>query len=435
MVFESYHRKKSGEVFPVEITANHLEFEGQEHVFAYVKDISDRIQHENEQKKLETQLRQAQKMEAIGALAGGIAHDFNNILSPLLGYAEMLKEDLSADHPFRANADAMFHAALRARDLVKQILTFSRKSETEIKPIKLQPIVQEALKLLRSSIPKTIDIQENIDPDCGVINADPTHIHQIIMNLGTNAYHAMENTDGKLTVTLKQVRIEQDYSGYPDLLPGIYAQITVADTGIGMKKNILDKVFDPYFTTKEKDKGTGLGLSVVHGIVKECGGDIRIYSEPGKGTDIHVYLPVIESKAEKRIDQTEPIPGGTERILLVDDEEAIARMEQQLLERLGYNVTIRTGSVEALEAFKANSGKFDLIITDMTMPNMIGTQLAHEIKKIKATIPIIICTGFSHQLSDEKCEALGIQGYVMKPVVIRELAETIRKALEPFEES
>ncbi|MBW1897823.1 MAG: PAS domain S-box protein, partial [Deltaproteobacteria bacterium] len=421
-------KRKDGGRVSIEVSAIPIKLKGKKLVVGIARDITER-------KRLEGSLRQAQKMEAIGTLAGGIAHDFNNILSPLLGYAEMLKEDLPADHPFQANADAMLHAALRARDLVKQILIFSRKSESEIKPIKLQPILKEALKLLRSSIPKTIDIQKDIDSRCGVINADPTHIHQIVMNLATNAYHAMENTGGKLTVTLKQILIEQKYSEYSDLLPGTYAQLTVADTGIGMESTVLDKVFDPYFTTKEEGKGTGLGLSVVHGIVKECGGDIRIYSEPGKGTDIHVYMPVIESKAEKRVEQTGLIPGGTERILLVDDEEVIVSLEQQLLERLGYNVTIRTGSIEALEAFKANSGKFDLIITDMTMPNMTGIQLAQEIKKIKATIPIIICTGFSNQLTDEKCRTLGIQGYVMKPVVIRELAETIRKALDTFEKS
>ncbi|MFO7559486.1 MAG: PAS domain S-box protein [Desulfobacterales bacterium] len=417
-------KRKDGSLISVEVSAIPIRLKGNKIFVGIARDITDR-------KRLEGKFLQAQKMEAIGTLAGGIAHDFNNILSPLIGYAEMLKEDLAVDHPFRANAIEMLHAALRAKDLVKQILTFSRKSEFEIKPIKLQPIVEEALKLLRSSIPKTIDIQQHIDPGCGVINADPTQIHQIVMNLATNAYHAMENTGGKLTVTLKQTHIEQQYSAYPDLLPGMYAQLTVADTGIGIESSMIDKVFDPYFTTKEKSKGTGLGLSVVHGIVKECGGDIRIYSEVGKGTDIRVYIPIIENKVEKRVEQTDPIPGGMERILLVDDEKAIISMEQQLLERLGYNVTIRTGSIEALEAFKVNFDRFDLVITDMSMPNMDGIQLALEIKKIKATIPIIICTGFSSQLTHEKCRALGIQGYVMKPVSIRELAETIRKALEP----
>ncbi len=385
----------------------------------------------DERRALEMQLRNAQKMEAIGTLAGGIAHDFNNILSPLIGYAELLKEDLPADHPLFANANVMLHAALRARDLVRQILTFSRKSEAKTKPIKLQPILKEALDLLRSSIPKTIDMQQRIDSECGIINADPTQIHQIIMNLATNAYHAMENTGGKLTVTLKKVLIEREYSEYPDLLPGNYARLIVSDTGIGIEKEMLEKVFDPYFTTKGEGKGTGLGLSVVHGIVKECGGDIRIYSEPGKGTEIHVYFPVIETVAENFIEQAEAIPGGTESILLGDDEEMIASMGQQLLERLGYKVTVRTGSIEALEAFKANTGRFDLIITDMTMPNMTGIQFAQEVKKIRATIPIIICTGFSTHLSDEKCRKLGIQGYVMKPIMIRELAAIIRKVLEP----
>jgi CheY-like chemotaxis protein len=220
-----------------------------------------------------------------------------------------------------------------------------------------------------------------------------------------------------------------------DLLPGTYARLTVTDTGIGMGKDVIDKVFDPYFTTKEIGKGTGLGLSVVHGIVKECNGNILIHSELRKGTEIHVYIPIIERRATKRPETTGPVIGGTEKILLVDDEEAVLRMEERMLERLGYQVTTRTSSIESLETFKANSEYFDLVVSDMAMPNMNGIQLAQKIKKIKADIPIIISTGFSEQLTDEKCQALGIQGYVMKPVIIRELAETIRNVLDAFGES
>jgi len=401
----------------------------------YAIDITERKRMEEERKKLESQLQQAQKMEAIGTLAGGIAHDFNNILFPLVGYAEMLKEDLPTDHRFQANADTMLSSALRARDLVQQILTFSRKSTSEIKPLKLQLIVKEVLKLLKSSIPKTIKIQQNIDSDCGLVNADPTKFHQIVMNLATNAYHAMEETGGKLIITLKQIHVEQDIQENSDLLPGTYARLTVEDTGIGMEKKVMDKVFDPYFTTKEAGKGTGLGLPVVHGIVKECNGDIRIYSESGKGTSIHVYLPIVEKRAAKRVGDTGAVIGGTEGILLIDDEVAVAKMEQQLLERQGYSVTTRIGSIEALEAFKANPDKFDLIVTDMTMPNMTGIQLAQEIKKIKVDIPIIICTEFSKQLTDEKCHALCINGLVMKPVIINELAANIRNVFDASGES
>ena len=374
------------------------------------------------------------KMEAIGTLAGGIAHDFNNILFPLLGYSEMLKEDLPTDSPLQGHVDEILHAALRSKNLVKQILTFSRQADQELRPIKLQPIVKEVIKLLRSSIPTTIDIQQDIDPECDAVIADPTQVHQIIMNLATNAYHAMEDSGGRLGVSLKQFNLEPDQSFLPELPAGEYTLLTVADTGIGIEKDIMNKIFDPYFTTKETGKGTGLGLSVVLGIVKTCNGDIRIYSEPGEGTEIQVYLPVITRKAEDEIsDLSEPIQGGTEKILLIDDEEPVIRMEQKMLERLGYRVTIRTGSLDGLEAFKANPDYFDLVITDMTMPNMTGIQLAGEIKKIRSDIPVVLCTGFSYQINGEKSKALGIQGFVMKPVVTREMAQTIRKVLDNLE--
>jgi CheY-like chemotaxis protein len=260
--------------------------------------------------------------------------------------------------------------------------------------------------------------------------ADPTQIHQIVMNLATNAYHAMEETGGTLTVTLKKVRVAPEPFEHSMLIPGEYACLTVADTGIGIEKDVLARVFDPYFTTRPTGKGTGLGLAVVHGIVKSYRGDIRIYSEPGKGTECRVYLPVIERTAEPKIEEAiEPICGGTERILVVDDEEVIVRMEQMLLERLGYQVTARTASIEALEAFKANPGRFDLIVTDMTMPNMTGIGLAREVKKIK-NIPVIVCTGFSEQINEENFKALGIDGYVLKPLIRRDIAETIRKVLD-----
>jgi CheY-like chemotaxis protein len=370
-------------------------------------------------------------MEAIGTLAGGIAHDFNNILSPLLGHAELLMSDLNEDSPLQASVNEIYRASLRARDLVQQILAFSRQTEDELKPIKIHPAVKEALTLLRASLPKTINIEQNIDSNCGAVIADPTQIHQIAMNLATNAYHAMEDTGGTLKVALKQVQMEPDQSKNIGLVPGTYACLTVSDTGCGIQKEILDKIFDPYFTTKGKSKGTGLGLSVVHGIVKGYGGDIHIKSEPGKGTEVCVYLPIIESKIEKGATHSiESIQGGTEKILLVDDEEAIVRMEQQMLKQLGYQVTTRTGSIDALEAFKANPDRYDLIITDMTMPNMTGIQLAQEIKKIRPEIPIIICTGFSDQINEEKCKAMGIQGYVMKPIVRKEFAGTIRTVLD-----
>ena len=422
--FEIVHKASDGKEIPVEINAHLFDFKGRPTILSIVRDITDR-------KRSEAQLQQSQKMEAIGTLAGGIAHDFNNILSPLLGYAELLKEDLSDESPLQASVNEIIRASLRARDLVQQILAFSRQTEDELKPIRIHPAVKEAIKLLRASLPKTIDIEQNIDPDCGAVTASPTQIHQIVMNLATNAYHAMEDSAGTLKVLLKQFQIEPDQSESKEIEPGTYACLTVSDTGVGIEKDILDKIFDPYFTTKEKNKGTGLGLSVVHGIVKNYGGDIHIYSEPGKGTEVHVYLPIIESKIEEGAkDSIESIQGGTEKILLVDDEEAIVRVEQQMLEGLGYEVSTRAGSVDALEAFKANPDRYDLIITDMTMPNMTGIRLAQEIKKIRPEIPVIICTGFSDQIDKEKCKAMSIQGYVMKPIVRKEFAGTIREVLD-----
>ncbi len=391
------------------------------------QDITAQRRAQSDMAKLEERLQQAQKMEAIGTLAGGIAHDFNNMLFPLVGFAEMLKEDLPPDSPLQENVNEILHAAFRSRELVQQILAFSRKAERKDKPVRLQSIVKEAIKLLRASIPTTIGIEQRIDGDCPLVIADPTHVHQIVMNLATNAYHAMEEKGGVLSIMLEAVRLESD----PALPAGHYAHLRVADTGMGMTKEILSRVFDPYFTTKRDGKGTGLGLSVVHGIVVSYHGDVRIDSEPGLGTEVHVYLPLVEKKIVKEaLAAAEHVRGGTERILLVDDEEAIVRMEQQMLSRLGYQVTVRTSSIEALVAFKAHSDSFDLLLTDMTMPTMTGIQLAAAVKAIRPDVPVIICTGFSEQLDKAKCDSFGIAGYLMKPVASRAVAEAVRKALD-----
>jgi PAS domain S-box-containing protein len=386
-----------------------------------------------ERKQIESHLQQAQKMEAIGTLAGGIAHDFNNILYPLLGFAELLKEDLPADSPHQTHINEILGAALRSRDLVKQILAFSHKGEKCTKPIHLHPIVHEALKLLRSSIPTTIDIQQDIDAHCGIVMADPTQVHQIIMNLATNAYHAMEDTGGKLNVSLREVDLTSasDLMIKPAMVPGKYARLTVSDTGTGVDKTIRKKIFDPYFTTKGVGKGTGLGLSVVQGIVKAHKGDILIDSRPGKGTDVHVYLPIIDQTTEINYrEDNGPIPGGKEKILLVDDEEAIVRLAKQTLESLGYQVEEKSGSIEALKAFKTKPTAFDLVLTDMTMPIMTGDQLAKELISIRQDIPIIICTGFNEKIDSEKAKASGAKGFIMKPIIKAELAKIVRKVLD-----
>jgi len=428
--YEAIGLRKNGEEYPIRLEARRIPYKGKNVRVVEFRDITERVKAIADKEKIYWQLLQSQKMESLGSLAGGIAHDFNNILTPILGYTELLKIDIPSDSPLQSSIEEMQHATYRARDLVKQILTLSRQTDQEMKPIKLQPIIKEALKLLRASIPTTLDIQQDINPDCGIIYGDSTQIHQIIMNLVTNAYHAIENSNGNIVVTLNQIYLELDQSLFLDLPEGEYALLKISDKGVGIPKNILDKIFDPYFTTKEKGKGTGLGLSVVQGILKSINGDISIYSEPNKGTEVYVYIPIIKKgDFKKEIDDLHPIIGGTENILIVDDEEAIVKLMKDMLERLGYKITKCINSVEALQIFKTNLDFFDLIITDMTMPNMTGSQLAKEIKKLKPNIPIIICTGFSEQINEKKCKSIGLQGFVMKPIIKREIAKIIRKAL------
>ena len=382
-------------------------------------------------REMEIKLYQAQKMEALGTLASGIAHDFNNILSPLLGYTEMLKMDLPQESPHQSMVGHILDATMRAKALTHQILSFSHQKEEEKRPVKLEYVIKEVKTLLDASIPTTIDILVEIAPQCGMVLADPTQIHQIVMNLATNAYHAMEETGGKLKISLGQVRIETIQPILSDLVPGQYALMKVIDTGSGIAKPILNKIFDPYFTTKKKGKGTGLGLSIVQGIVKGYKGDIHVYSEPGQGTEIHVYLPILESTPIDLKDaQTESIQSGSEHILLVDDEPTIVDMTKAILERLGYRVTPLTCSIEALNTFRSDPKQFDLIISDMTMPHMTGLQLAGKIKSICPDMPIIICTGFSDQISESFIKEIGIQGYIVKPILIKQMASAIRKALD-----
>ena len=383
------------------------------------------------QQKLEAQLHQAQKMESIGTLAGGIAHDFNNILFPMFGYLEMMMRDAPEDSPLHDSLERVFNGAKIARDLAKQILTFSRQKDHEMKPLKVHLVIKEALELVESFLPSTIEISQNIKTDCRLVMADPTQIHQIVMNLCTNAFHAMEETGGKLTITFKDVELAVKDLKDSVMIPGPYVCLTVADTGQGMKQSIMDRIFEPYFTTKKEGKGTGLGLAILHGIVKSHGGHISFYSEPGKGAEFKVYLPVIKKQKEtSKVETDASIQKGNERILLVDDQDIIVQMEKQMLEQLGYHVTGRISSVDVLEMFRADPDKFDLVITDMTMPNMTGEQLADELIKIRSDIPVILCTGFSEMMSEEKAKAMGIKGFLMKPVLMKDLSSTIRKVLD-----
>lgn len=399
-----------------------------------IRDITERKRAEEERELLELQLRQVHKTEAIGTLAGGIAHDFNNILGIIMGYAELARMEFPRETTARESIDEVLKATHRAKELVRQILDFSRTREYERKPLRLVPVVKEVLKLLRASLPSSIEMDQAEELPAGgdLVLADPTQIHQVLMNLATNAAHAMRGKEGRLRVALSPVSFDSlDPTRPVELSPGKYLDLAVEDTGHGMSQDILERIFDPYFTTKKAGEGTGLGLSVAHGIVKNHGGAIRVFSEPGQGTVVHVYLPVLES-----VEPVEPpapsstLPGGNERILLVDDEEALAKALKKRLERLGYQVTAVTGSPEALEIFGGQPEAFDLIITDYTMPKMTGTELAREILKIRSSIPIILSTGFSERLDEEETAAAGISALIMKPVSLKGIAElisTVRK--------
>ncbi len=384
-----------------------------------------------EQKALEMRLQQAQKLESIGNLAGGIAHDFNNILFPIVGMSELLLEDLPQGSQEHENAQEILKAGFRGRDLVKQILAFSRRSEPKMMPIRLQPILSDVMKLSRSTIPSNIQINVNIEKDVGMVMADPTQLHQIAMNLVTNALHAVESNGGCISVQLEQIELTEDDPATASLKPGRYAMLAVSDTGCGMSPDIKDKIFEPYFTTKKQGKGTGLGLAVVYGIIRHCGGDITVTSEEQKGSTFRVCLPLLNAAhAEAPGDAPAIQPTGSERILLVDDEISIAQLEKQMLERLGYHVTILTRGIEAIETFKADPGAFDLIISDMTMPEITGDRLAKKIIEIRPDMPIIVCTGFSERINRETAVDMGISGLLMKPIKKSKMAQKVRHVLD-----
>ncbi|MBI5590899.1 MAG: MEDS domain-containing protein [Deltaproteobacteria bacterium] len=379
------------------------------------------------------QLEQTQRMESIGVLAGGIAHDFNNILFPIIGNAEMLIDDFPEYSPVNNKIKQILKAAMRAQGLVQQILAFSRQQVDERVPIRLKPIISEVMKLLRSSLPSTITFTQDLSRQQSCLTlADPTQVHQILMNLCTNAFHAMQESGGNLHVSLEEVTISpNDYTGTFDLLPGKYNKLSVRDTGHGMPKHIQEKIFDPYYTTKGKDKGTGLGLSVVHGIVKSCKGHISVDSEIGKGSQFDIYLPVCDSESNGISTKTTEIaPRGTEHILLVDDEDPIVILIDQMLTRLGYQVTSRSSSPEALDAFISQPDLFDLVITDMTMPYLTGIQLARKMMDVRPDIPVVLCTGFSERITENTVKQLGIRKLILKPVIRMDLAKTIRSVLD-----
>jgi len=381
--------------------------------------------------ELTKKLQQAQKMEAIGTLAGGIAHDFNNILAAIIGYTELARDDSPKESSVVKDLNKVLEASDRAASLVKQILAFSRQEETE--HILLQPInvVEKAITMLRPTLPTTIEIIQDIAPETGLIFADSTQIHQIVMNLCTNAFHAMEETGGKLNISLKEVELSrEDLTNEPLVKTGTFIQLSVCDSGIGMTQEVQNKIFDPYFTTKRVGKGTGMGLSIVHGIIKSYGGFLTFSSELGEGTTFHVFFPVAKTEILPDKEDIKLIPVGIEKILFIDDEELLADMGKDILERLGYHVTVRKSSLEALETFQNQPDQFDLVITDQTMPSMTGADLARRMIQIRPDIPIILCTGYSSIMSEAKAKSIGIKEFALKPLVKKGIAELIRKVLD-----
>ena len=421
--FESKFTRSDGSIVEVEISSSITDKE-KGVVQGIIRDITDRI-------KLEAQLQQACKMEAIGTLAGGIAHDFNNMLTPIIIQSELALMDLEEGNPIRFNLQEVLKAGLRAKDLVKQILAFSRQSEQQPIPLKITPIIKEAVKLLRASLPTTIEIRISLPKDGDTVTADPTQIHQVMMNLCTNAAHAMRERGGVLDVGLDTVELEgENASGHADLNPGPYLKLAVSDTGHGIPLAVKDRIFDPFFTTKNRTEGTGMGLAVVHGIIKSYGGEITVDSEPGKGATFNILIPQTMTAVSAKPDFTEEPPSGNERVLVVDDEPEMVDTLCRMLDRLGYQTTKRTSSIEALELFTAKPDRFDLVITDQTMPNMTGMELAKIFMQTRSDIPIILCTGFSEMVSEESAKAMGISAFVLKPIVMREIANTIRQVLD-----
>jgi signal transduction histidine kinase/ActR/RegA family two-component response regulator len=395
----------------------------------------ERKRSEEQRQKLEEQLLHAQKAEAIGTLAGGIAHDFNNILGAIIGYAELAMDDLYKDQkgsPIEFNLEQVLRAAERAKEIIKQVLSFTRKREGEKRVIYLESLTRETLKMMRSTLPTTIDIRIEIGKHLNPVMADPTQINQLLLNICTNAGYAMREKGGILEVELKEIEIEPDNLPQAKLVPGRYQVLRVRDTGTGMTPDTRCRIFEPYFTTKKFEEGTGIGLSVVHGIIENHKGHITVDSEVDKGTTFHVYVPVILSTAAAKtiMPQDQSIQRGSERVLLVDDEQSLVDVRKEMLVRLGYRVVGKTSSIEALEEFRAAPDQFDLVITDQTMPQMTGTRLARELKNIRPEVPVILCTGFSESINEENFKDLDVDGFLMKPVVLKEIARKIRDVLK-----
>jgi len=426
------HRLVNGEIRDVEVYSGPIKVHGRELLYSIVHDITARKKAEEEKAALEARLLHAQKVESIGTLSGGIAHDFNNLLGIILGNVELAMDDVPKWHPARINLNEIRTACLRARDVVKQLLSFSRMADHDQRPVNLIQIVKDALRFLRSSIPTSIEIRQNIAKGIDdTILADSTQINQVMINLCTNAAHAMEHTGGVITIDVENIYLDQfSPADYTDLPSGRYVKLMVSDSGTGIDPEIVDRIFDPYFTTKELGKGTGIGLSVVHGIVKSHSGTISVDSKFGKGTTFSILFPLAEEAAVVEPESADNFPTGNESILILDDEKSMVDIGRKRLERFGYQVEARTNPLEALELFRADPGQFDLVITDMTMPHITGDKFVKEILKIRPNIPTILCTGFSEKIDEKKAREIGILGYIEKPFDKGKLSRLVREVLD-----
>jgi PAS domain S-box-containing protein len=423
--YEHRMKKKDGATVWLSVSAAPLSFNGEPAFLASISDISDR-------KHLESQLQHSQKMEAVGTLAGGIAHDFNNILNGILGYAEIGKLEIPDGVPGKENLDMVIKSGIKARDLIKQILSFSRRHEPELKPIKLAPVISESVQLLRSSLPSFIEIAVDIFNDKAVIEGDGIQIHQLILNLCTNAAHAMEEKGGIVRISLDKIAIQSgDHPLHMELFQGNYVNLRVSDNGKGMEPWILERIFEPYFTTKEAGKGTGLGLAAVHGIVKSHKGVIMVESHPGVRTEFSIFFPEIIREATDFPPAFHEKPEtGTGRILVVDDEEDLANIAKTLLTHYGYEATAFTNPLEALDCFNNKPTAFDLVITDMTMPQLTGEKLALELMKTRPDVPIIICSGYLEAFPKKMIQKNNAWAFLPKPLVLEELLSTVKRLVQ-----
>ena len=424
--------KKDGSTIWIEISAGFLKNDQGEPdgILGISRDISDRKRADEERKKLEQHLDQARKMEAIGILAGGIAHDFNNILSGQMGFTDLALHEAKDNETLKRYLNQVTSASLRARDLVRQILTFSRESEVEKQPITINPVIKESLKFIRASLPASIEIQRDLRIEQGRVFGDATQIYQVLMGLFTNAAHAMKDHGGVLDIVLDRVKLEGAQTGFlGKISAGEFIELVISDTGCGIHKKYLDRIFEPFFTTKARGEGTGMGLATVYGIVKEMDGGISVYSEVGVGTTFRILLPAYDQAEPVQIDTNTELKTGQGNILVVDDEEAIAESSCDILKILGYSTVMEIDSLKAVEHVKNNPEHYDLVLTDMTMPHLDGFGLAKQIKKINPDISIVLATGFCHSLTKEKCRDAGIEDMVMKPMTAGELSSVVEKAI------